>query len=125
MRRAQDRARSARSRKNGARSATIKSRAPGALKLARAARDENVPVKRADFFSCGCLPTLRGSSAPVFSQCRPSAVPTLGTLLFGNSSITLELQPERYRAGCKDWQYTDFSAWIEEDLTSSRGKRLQ
>ena len=34
MRRAQDRARSARSRKNGARSATIESRALGALKLA-------------------------------------------------------------------------------------------
>ena len=59
MRRAQDRARSARSRKNGARSATfensrarsatIKSRALGALKLAREARDENVPAKRADF----------------------------------------------------------------------------
>ena len=40
MRRAQDRARSA----------TIESRAPGALKLAREARDENVPAKRADFF---------------------------------------------------------------------------
>ena len=37
MRRAQDRARSA----------TIKSRALGAFKLAR---DENVPAKRADFF---------------------------------------------------------------------------
>ena len=49
MRRAQDRARSARSRKNGARSATIKSRALGALKLASEARDENVPAKRADF----------------------------------------------------------------------------
>ena len=47
MRRAQDRARSARSRKNGARSATIESRALSALKLAR---DENVPAKRADFF---------------------------------------------------------------------------
>ena len=47
MRRAQDRARSARSRKNGARSATIESRALGALKVAR---DENVPAKRADFF---------------------------------------------------------------------------
>ena len=47
MRRAQDRARSARSRKNGARCATIESRALGALKLAR---DENVPAKRADFF---------------------------------------------------------------------------
>ena len=57
MRRAQDRARSARSRKNGARSATFKnsgarsatieSRALGALKLAS---DENVPAKRADFF---------------------------------------------------------------------------
>ena len=47
MRRAQDRARSARSRKNGARSATIKLRAPGALKLAS---DENVPAKRADVF---------------------------------------------------------------------------
>ena len=51
MRRAQDRARSARSRKNGPRSATIKSRALGALKLAREARDENVPAKRADFFA--------------------------------------------------------------------------
>ena len=51
MRRAQDRARCARFRKNGARSATIKSRAIGALKLAREARDENVPAnKRADFF---------------------------------------------------------------------------
>ena len=50
MRRAQDRARSARSRKNGARSPTIESRAVGALKLARKARDENVSAKRADFF---------------------------------------------------------------------------
>ena len=49
MRRAQDRARSARSKKNGARSATIESRALGALKRAREARDENVPAKRADF----------------------------------------------------------------------------
>ena len=49
MQRAQDRARSARSRKNGARSATIKSRVLGALNLAREARDENVPAKRADF----------------------------------------------------------------------------
>ena len=49
MRRAQDRARSTRSRKIGARSAMIKSRALGALKLAREARDENVPAKRADF----------------------------------------------------------------------------
>ena len=49
MRRAQDRARSARSREIGARSATIKSRALGALKLAGEARDENVPAKRADF----------------------------------------------------------------------------
>ena len=49
MRRAQDRARSARSRKNGARSATIESRALGALKFASEARDENVPAKRADF----------------------------------------------------------------------------
>ena len=32
----------------GARSATIISRALGALKLAREARDENVPAKRAD-----------------------------------------------------------------------------
>ena len=50
MRRAQDWVRSARSRKNGARSATIKSRALGALKLASEAMDENVPAKRADFF---------------------------------------------------------------------------
>ena len=40
MRRAQDRARSA----------TIESRALGALKLAREARNENVPAKRAHFF---------------------------------------------------------------------------
>ena len=32
------------------RSATIKSRALGALKLASEARDENVSVKRADFY---------------------------------------------------------------------------
>ena len=50
MRRAQDRARIARSRKNGGRSATIESRALGALKLASEARNENVPAKRADFF---------------------------------------------------------------------------
>ena len=54
MRRAQNRARSARSRKNGARSATIESHALGALKLAREARSENVPAKRADFFSLVC-----------------------------------------------------------------------
>ena len=51
MRRAQDRARSARFRKNGARSATIESCALGALKLASEARNENVPEKRADFFA--------------------------------------------------------------------------
>ena len=50
MRRAQDRARSARSIKNGARSATIKLRVLGVLKRASEARDENVPAKRADFF---------------------------------------------------------------------------
>ena len=50
MRRAQDRARSARSRKNGARSATIESRVLGALKLVSEARNENVLAKRADFF---------------------------------------------------------------------------
>ena len=44
MRRAQDRARSA----------TIKLRALGALKLAREARDENVPAKRADFLIENC-----------------------------------------------------------------------
>ena len=59
MRRAQDRARSARFKNSGARSATIEyygarsatieSRALGALKLAREARNENVPAKRADF----------------------------------------------------------------------------
>ena len=42
MRRAQDRVRSA----------TIKSGALGALKLASEARNENVPAKRADFFIC-------------------------------------------------------------------------
>ena len=40
----------ARSKKNGARSATIKSRVLGALKLASEARDQNVPAKRSDFF---------------------------------------------------------------------------
>ena len=60
MRRAQDRARSATFKNSGARSATIEyygarsatieSRALVALKLAREARDENVPAKRADFF---------------------------------------------------------------------------
>ena len=75
MRRVQDRARSARSRKIGARSATfkksgersatieyygarsamIKLRALGALKLASEARDENVPAKRADFFYPDCV----------------------------------------------------------------------
>ena len=75
MPRAQDRARSARSRKNGARSATFKnsgarsatieyygarsatieSRVLGALKLASEARNENVPAKRADFL---CLVPL-------------------------------------------------------------------
>ena len=52
MRRAQDRARSARSRKNGARSATTESRSNlRAKRAAREARDENVPAKRADFFN--------------------------------------------------------------------------
>ena len=41
MRRAQDRARSA----------TNESRAPGALKFASEAHDENVPAKRADFLN--------------------------------------------------------------------------
>ena len=36
---------------------------------------------------------------------------TLGTVLFGSTGITHGLQPKRYRAGFKDWQYTDFSAW--------------
>ena len=51
MRRAQDRALSARSKKNGARSATIKSRASGVLKFAS---DENVPARRADFLFMYC-----------------------------------------------------------------------
>ena len=38
------------------RSATIESRALGSLKLASEARDENVPAKRADFFSIRLLP---------------------------------------------------------------------
>ena len=50
MRRAQDRARSATFKNSGARSATIELRALGAHKLARKARNENVPAKRADFF---------------------------------------------------------------------------
>ena len=58
-----------------------------------------------------CLPALKSSTAPVFSQCRPSDVPTLSTMLIGSIGIILGLQPERYRAGCKHWQYTDFSAW--------------
>ena len=62
------------------------------------------------YTNVGCLPALKSSTAPVFSQCRPSGVPTLGTVLIGSTGITHGLQPERYRAGCKDWQYTDFSA---------------
>ena len=77
------------------------------------------------YTNVGSLLTLKSSSAPVFSDRCPSAVPTLGPLLFGSAGITLELQPEWYRVGCKDWQYTDFSAWVEKDLTSSRGKRLR
>ena len=38
------------------RSATIESRALGALKLASEVRDENVPAKRADFLNCFCDP---------------------------------------------------------------------
>ena len=64
------------------------------------------------YTNVGCLPALDGGTAPVFSQCRPSGVPTLGTVLIGSTGITHGLQPERYRAGCKDWQYTDFSAWV-------------
>ena len=56
MRRAQDRAQSARSRKNGARSATIKLRALGALKLAREVCDENVPARRAHFLHLNMAP---------------------------------------------------------------------
>ena len=51
MQRAQDRARSATFKNSGAPCATIESRALGALKLASEARNENVPAKRADFFS--------------------------------------------------------------------------
>ena len=50
MRRAQDRARSATIEYYGARSATIESRALGALKLASEARNENVPAKAGRFF---------------------------------------------------------------------------
>ena len=64
------------------------------------------------YTNVGYLPALKSSTAPVFSQCRPSSVPTLGTVLFGSTGITHGLQPERYRAGCKDWQYTYFSAWV-------------
>ena len=34
----------------------------------------------------------------MLSQCRPSAVPTLDTVLIGSTGITLELQPEQ----CED-----------------------
>ena len=64
------------------------------------------------YTNVGCFPALKSSTAPVFSQCRPSDVPTLGTVLIGSTGIIHGLQPERYRAGCKDWQYTDFSAWV-------------
>ena len=63
------------------------------------------------YINFGCLSILKSSTAPVFSQCRPNGVPTLGTVLIGRTGITLRLQLERYRAGCKYWQYTDFSAW--------------
>ena len=58
------------------------------------------------------MPTLKSSTAPMFSQCHPSVVPTLGTVLISSTGITLELQPERYRAGCEYWQYINFSAWV-------------
>ena len=50
MWRAQDRARSARSRKNGARRSNRAPYARSNLLTKRAARHENVPAKRADFF---------------------------------------------------------------------------
>ena len=50
MRRAQDQARSAKSRKNGARIGLSSN-----LQAAREARDENVPAKRADFFKFFCV----------------------------------------------------------------------
>ena len=55
MRRAQDRARSARSGRNGARSATIESRAPGTLKLASEASCARVESAReaGRFFGLG------------------------------------------------------------------------
>ena len=36
----------------------------------------------------------------------PQWCSTNGTVLIGSTGITLGLQPVRYRAGCKDWQYT-------------------
>ena len=71
MRRAQDRARSWRSRKNGARSATIKSRALGALKLASEAHDENVPAKWADFFLFFPVLYLASAAAKLNRRVRP------------------------------------------------------
>ena len=70
MRRAQDRARSARSRKNGPRSVTIESRALGALKLASEARDENVPAKQADFLKY----ITRRTASKTFSSIKRSIV---------------------------------------------------
>ena len=70
MRRAQDRARSARSRKNGTRSATIKSRALGALKLASEARDENVRIENFFIFSIAFIYKLYYYSiVPIFRTC--------------------------------------------------------
>ena len=43
------------------------------------------------YINLGCLPALKSSNAPVFSQCHPSGVPTLGTVLIGSTGITLGL----------------------------------
>ena len=66
------------------------------------------------------VPALKSSTAPVFSQCRPSGVPTLGTVLIGSTGITLGLQPERYCVDCKNWQCSDFSAWAGAILLTKK-----
>ena len=70
MWRAQDPARSTRSRKNGARSATIKSRALGALKLASCARNARWECAReaGGFFFFFCQELTRRQNSSVFKN---------------------------------------------------------
>ena len=65
----ENRARSVRSKQNGAQSATIDSRVLGALKLTSEACDENIPVKRRDFLTYNILFLLAGHKVDFIAPC--------------------------------------------------------